>query len=73
MLGDPLVEHRAQQERRDHAEARGEQDQEEHPGQAPAIGREETQDAVRVALPTRVEQRRWRLLEKSGTSGWSPR
>ena len=32
-LGDRLVEHLAQQERRDHAEPGGEQDQREQPGQ----------------------------------------
>ena len=43
VLGDRVVEHRAQQERRDHAERRGDQDQEEDRGEARPVGLEQRQ------------------------------
>jgi hypothetical protein len=48
-LRDGLVEHLAQQERRDHAQPGGERDEREHNGQPAAVGPEQGRDAAQVS------------------------
>ena len=54
-LRDRLVEHRAKQERRCHAQPGGEQDQREHRREPPPVGTEEANDPACVGLQHLVE------------------
>ena len=64
------VEHRPQQERRDHPEPGRDHDQRDHRSEPRLVGREQRDDPVGVALALGVEQRR--LLAPSGSLAAHP-
>src|SRR5579863_3300860 len=65
-MRDRVVEDGAQQERRDHADPRGDRDQRDDHAESTPVGPEQTQDAPRVALALGIHQR-WRLRRPPAT------